>query len=67
MDDLLRRMSPAAKLARALALGEVARAMALTRLRVEHPDASDAELRRRLAIDLLPPALAERLRARARS
>jgi len=66
MDELLRQMPPAAKFARVLALGEVTRGLALVRLRAAHPGASDSDLRRMLALELLPRAVAERLRANPR-
>lgn len=64
LDDLLRRMTPAQKFRRVLALGDVARAFALARMRAEAPEESDEVLHRRLSIDLLPPELARVMRAR---
>jgi hypothetical protein len=47
--DGLRRMSHSDKLARFLALQRSVEAMALTGLRLRHPEADEAELRIRLA------------------
>ena len=62
LDTLLRRMTPAEKFRRVMALGEVARGLALSRMSVEHPELSQRELKRRLALALLPPELARAMR-----
>lgn len=64
LDGLLRRMTPAEKFRRVLSLRNVARAFTLARMRAEAPDESDASLRRRLSIELLPADLAAIMRAR---
>jgi hypothetical protein len=63
-DALLRRMTPAQKFRRVLALGEVSRSLALSRMSAAHPELGPSELRRRLALDLLPPELARAMRER---
>jgi hypothetical protein len=64
LDELLRRMTPAEKMKRVLELTRVARGLALSRMAEADPDASEAELRRRLALELLPPDLARIMRER---
>ena len=66
LDELLRKMTPAQKFRRVLALSAIVRGLALSRMAVQDPRASPDELRRRLALDLLPPDLASIMRERAR-
>lgn len=56
--ELLRRQQPWQKLKRMNQLNARLRAFAMSGLRQRHPDASEAELRRRLADLLLGPELA---------
>jgi hypothetical protein len=56
--ELLRRASPARKMAMVLSANRTARALALTGLRERHPGDSPARLRRRLADLWLGPDLA---------
>jgi hypothetical protein len=58
LDERLRRMTPAQRVRRALALSEASDCFALAKLRVDHPTASEAELRLRLALRTLPSHLA---------
>jgi hypothetical protein len=58
LDERLRRMTPAQRVLRALALSEASDRFALAKLRVDHPTASEAELRLRLALRTLPRHLA---------
>lgn len=51
-------MTPAQRVHRALALSEASDRFALAKLRVDHPTASEAELRLRLALRTLPSHLA---------
>lgn len=64
LDERLRRMTPAQRVRRALALGEASDRFALAKLRVDHPTASEPELRLRLALRTLPPHLASILARR---
>ena len=56
--ELLRKASPARKLAMVLSANRTARALALTGLRERHPGESPERLRRRLADLWLGPELA---------
>lgn len=56
--DLLRKASPARKLAMVISANRTARTLALTGLRERHPNDSPAQLRRRLADLWLGPDLA---------
>ena len=58
MDAGLRRMTPAARVLRALGLSEASDRFALAKLRADHPAASHEELRMRLALRTLPVELA---------
>jgi hypothetical protein len=64
LDLLLRRMTPAEKFRRVLALGEVARSLAVARMSAANPELRVSELNRCVAIDLLPPELARAMRER---
>lgn len=66
LDELLRKMTPAQKFRRVRALSAIVRSLALTRMAEQYPEASLDDLRRRLALDLLPPDLASIMRERAR-
>ncbi len=59
--NLLRQASAARKIELAGQLNRLARAFALSDLRMQHPTASGAELNRYLADRLLGPQLAERV------
>jgi hypothetical protein len=56
--ELLRRASPARKMAMVLSANRTARALAMTGLRERHPGESSSRLRRRLADLWLGPELA---------
>ncbi len=58
--ELLRRASPARKLEMVGELNATVRLLAMAGLRQRHPQADEAELRRRLADLLLGPELARR-------
>lgn len=64
MDAGFRRMSPAARVLRALGLSEASDRFALAKLRTDHPAASHDELRLRLALRTLPAELARILAER---
>ena len=59
--ELLRKASPARKLEMLADLNASARNLAMTGLRLRHPHASEAELRRRLADLLLGEVLARKV------
>ena len=59
--ELLRAQDPAARLAQAAALTQSVRAMAVAGIRQRHPEASEAEVRVRLAARLYGRRAAERL------
>jgi len=59
--ELLRKASPARKLELLAQMNETVRALALSGLKQRHPQASEAELRRRLADLLLGAELAQRV------
>jgi hypothetical protein len=55
--DGYRRMTPAEKLARCADLSLAVRQLAAARIRTEHPQADDHEVRLRVAALLYPPEL----------
>lgn len=59
--DLLRALTPQQRARKVVGLCRTARAMAMAGLRLAHPDASDEELRVRLAVRLYGPELARRV------
>lgn len=59
--ELLRACAPHERLAQAMALTKMTRELAMAGLRARHPDASDAELRVRLAVRLYGREAATRL------
>jgi len=64
MDERFRRMTPSQRFSRALALGDASDRFALAKLRLDHPGASERELRLRLALRTLPRDLARILAVR---
>lgn len=65
--DGYRRMSPARKAAQVASLTQAVQQLALARLRAESPDASDHELRLKLAALWLPEDLLQRVVAQQRA
>lgn len=57
LDALIRRMTPAQKVARAFGLREVASNFALAKIRADFPDESERRHRLRLALRSLPADL----------
>lgn len=59
--ELMRKLSPHRKLEMVAQMNETVATLALSGLRARHPNASDEELRRRMADLWLGPELAERV------
>jgi hypothetical protein len=57
MIEGIRRMTPAEKLQKMMALNEMLQALIMARLREQYPDASEEEYRMRLASRFLPADL----------